>query len=219
MGTQYTVQQGDTLLRIAKQHKFSRSSTIYDHPSNEAFRKLRPDPNIIYPGDKINIPDKDKAVQTRPANGRHSFTVKKPEVEMFRVKIQDDAGVVLEGKRATLEVGDETIDALIGADGLIEIPLPNGDEAEGELQVFLDPDSDEPTHIYEVQLGHLDPADTVSGVQARCNALGFDAGVVDDTMGPNTSEAIKDFQSSNGLAVDGEITDVLTDKLKEIYGS
>ena len=55
MATEYTVQQGDTLFRIAKAHGFSRSSCVYDHASNAEFRKLRPNPNIIYPGDVINV--------------------------------------------------------------------------------------------------------------------------------------------------------------------
>lgn len=219
MPSEYTIQQGDTLLRIAKAHGFMRSESIYDHECNAEFRALRPDPNIIYPGDIIKIPDKENQTQSRPANGRHSFTVKKPETEMFRIVIQGDDGQALEGKRAALTAGSETIDAPISADGLIEIELPNGDEAEAELKIFLDPDSEEPSHIYEVQLGHLDPVDTVSGVQARCNALGFNTGVVDGVMGSNTREGIKDFQAQQGLQVDGEMTPETLDKLREVYGS
>ncbi len=50
------VKSGDTLQSIAKSYQFSDWKIIYTHPLNENFRKLRPNPNLIFPGDKIVIP-------------------------------------------------------------------------------------------------------------------------------------------------------------------
>jgi LysM domain len=57
MSTPYTVRRGDTLTKIANGHGFRNWRAIYDHPDNAAFRRLRPNPNLIYPGDVIQIPD------------------------------------------------------------------------------------------------------------------------------------------------------------------
>jgi LysM domain len=52
----YIVNAGDTLSSIAQRHGFASSQQLYDHPSNAALRAKRPHPNLIFPGDQINIP-------------------------------------------------------------------------------------------------------------------------------------------------------------------
>ena len=53
----HEVVYGDTLTGIAKQYGFEDWRTIYNHSCNTAFRTKRPDPNKIYPGDKVVIPN------------------------------------------------------------------------------------------------------------------------------------------------------------------
>lgn len=55
IGGQYTVKSGDTLSGIAKLSDTTWQQ-IYNDPSNAAFRAKRPNPNLIFPGDVINIP-------------------------------------------------------------------------------------------------------------------------------------------------------------------
>ena len=57
MGDYYTVQQGDCLSSIAQNFGFPDYATIYRDPENAAFRKKRPNPNVICPGDILYIPD------------------------------------------------------------------------------------------------------------------------------------------------------------------
>lgn len=45
--------------------------------------------------------------------------------------------------------------------------------------------------------------DDVAQLQRRLNALGFDAGREDGILGPDTGEALREFQRNTGLAVDG----------------
>ena len=56
----YTIKSGDTLSKIAQEADIPDWKTIYNDPKNDQFRKDRPDPNKIYPGDKIWIPGNPK---------------------------------------------------------------------------------------------------------------------------------------------------------------
>ncbi len=218
MATVHTVQQGETLNRIARQYKFISGEKIYNHEDNAEFRELRNDPNVIYPGDQINIPDKEDKVVWGSTNQTHVFRVKRPVIETFRVRIQNKSGKPWVGKRVTLTVGGQSFDAPISGDGIVSIDLPNGDESGGELNVFMNSNSDQPTHTFEVQLGHLDPVQELSGVQARCNLLGFECGVADGIMGRKTRAGVKEFQAAHGLDVDGVPGPMTKGKLEEVYG-
>ncbi len=57
MTTPYTVQRGDNLSKIARAHRLSNWRDIYDHAENADFRRRRPNPNLIHPGDVVMIPD------------------------------------------------------------------------------------------------------------------------------------------------------------------
>jgi hypothetical protein len=57
MGTPYTVVAGDYLVKIAADHGYESWRDIYYHPDNEDFRRKRPNPDKIYPGDVLILPD------------------------------------------------------------------------------------------------------------------------------------------------------------------
>ncbi len=96
-------------------------------------------------------------------------------------------------------------------------------EAEGDF----DPDDLEVREdAYEsivVQLRHLDPFDTVEGVQDRLNNLGYSCGDEKGTMGPKTEQAIREFQSDCSLTETGTIDmtkgqkDLTLKALSEMY--
>lgn len=54
----------------------------------------------------------------------------------------------------------------------------------------------------------------VSELQSRLNGLGFDAGKVDGTFGPETEEAVIDFQRNRFLAEDGRVGPGVVTELK-----
>jgi hypothetical protein len=69
MPTSYTIKPGDYLGKVASAHGFSRWQDIYYSPYNAAFRVKRPDPNKIFPGDVIVIPDKLGPASTSKPGG------------------------------------------------------------------------------------------------------------------------------------------------------
>jgi hypothetical protein len=56
---EYVVLAGDNLSRIAAHHGIRYWQNIYLATENGDFRNARPNPNLIYPGDRIQIPDRD----------------------------------------------------------------------------------------------------------------------------------------------------------------
>ena len=68
----YIVQPGDFLLKIARQHGFRDYRTVYDDPANAAFRRKRPNPDVIFPGDQLVIPDKEPRVEQGATGQRHN---------------------------------------------------------------------------------------------------------------------------------------------------
>ncbi|MBB1335683.1 MULTISPECIES: PGRP and LysM peptidoglycan-binding domain-containing protein [unclassified Pseudoalteromonas] len=215
---QHTVAQGETLLRIARQYGYKTSTALYNHPSNAEFKALRPDPNLIFPGDIINIPPKKEKFMPLRANSLNTFVVKN-EKEYFRLQIIHEDGDDITGKRIVLNIGSQTIDTVLQSNRLIEIELNNNDALTGSVDLYLNEGETTPTKSFNVQIGNLDPIDTLSGVQGRCNMLGFNCGKVDGVNGTKTKAGVKEFQQAQQLQVDGIAGPVTKSRLVYVYGA
>jgi hypothetical protein len=80
MSKPYTVQPGDTLTRIAAREQYPSWRDIYYHPDNAAFRVKRPDPDRIFPGDVLMLPNKARGVGHTPDGTNFAlFLMKDPE--------------------------------------------------------------------------------------------------------------------------------------------
>jgi len=217
MAKQYTVVQGDTLSRIAKNHGFANYKAIYEHESNTDFRAKRDNPNIIFPGDIITIPDPKPVFKSLTSAKINVFKIKK-HAEYFRADFKDSEGNSWSGKRVILSLDGVETESFVNDDGTIEIELAENSPETGTLSLYFDDESQEPSEIFEVSLGHLDPVDTETGIQARCRLLGFDCGEVDGDIAEKSTAGIKGFQAEYGLIIDGNAAAITQAKLKEIYG-
>ena len=59
MGKNHYVEQGEYLAQIARSYGFVDYNTIWDAPENQGLKDKRKNPNILFPGDKLFIPDKE----------------------------------------------------------------------------------------------------------------------------------------------------------------
>jgi len=55
----YIVKPGDSLGAIAKRVGVASWRELYNHPRNAEFKRKRPNPNVIHPGDKLYVPGDD----------------------------------------------------------------------------------------------------------------------------------------------------------------
>ena len=192
----HKVEQGDCLASIAAKYGFADYKTIWNDAKNEALRTKRKNPNILFPGDIVAIPDKATKTETRPAGASHSFASGSASTAL-RVVLTDFQDNPLACQKYTLQLTGQTITGTTKPNGLVEATIPS-DADSGQL--ILEGE----TEPFTILLGQLDPIDTISGVQARLNNLGYDSGKVDNIQGPITTAALRAFQTDNSpLAVDG----------------
>jgi Putative peptidoglycan binding domain len=217
MAGDHLVQQGECLSNIADQYGFTDYRTIYDHPNNAALRARRPNPNLIFPGDRIYIPDLDPKHFESATDMLHKFEVKRPRT-MLRVVILDEDGNPSKSAPYRLFLGDKVLDGKTGGDGLIETKIPP-DLEQAKLEVKIRGTNNKTIEQrWTLKLGHLDPADKPSGIQARLQNLGYDCGEVDGIIGPKTRAAVRDFQQDAGLTVDGIAGPKTQAALKSAHG-
>lgn len=215
MSTQYTVVKGDCLSAIAKRFGFADYRTIYNHPDNADFKELRPDPNLIYSGDILQIPDKEPGEKPGETDKKHKFR-KKGKKTFLRLRILDSednpyANVDFE---LTVDGAKDKITGKTDGNGKIEEEI-EADAAKGELFLKKNSGSGEVIGVIELELGELDPIVEDTGVQARLNNLGFDCGEVGGAMDAEKEEAIRAFQKKNTLTETGTADEATKNKLVE----
>jgi hypothetical protein len=217
MPTNYIVQQGDCLSSIALANGFHDWRTIYRDPGNDDFRILRPNPNVIFPGDQIVIPDKTPPVYRVTTGQTYTYSLKTQKT-LLRLKFEDAGDV-----NYTLQVGDVNKSDTLPAGAVLEVAIP-ADATQGQILTWparydTAAAAGDDAITWNLLLGSLDPPDTVSGIQARLKNLGYNPGAIDGVGGPKTESAIRDFQSDNPpLDVDGVCGPQTTKALVAAYG-
>ena len=208
----HVVEQGECLSSIAARFGFHDWRLLWNDPQNEELKTKRQDPNILFPGDLVFIPLKPLTF-VLPTGKRHVIVIKRPSPETLRLRLLDALDVPRDGVRYELVVDGEIRSGQSNADGeIVEKVRPRTVSA----QLFLG--EGDARREYRVSIGHLDPADTISGAQARLTNLGLDPGPIDGKIGPLTSAALHEFQELMGLESTGELDDKTISALKEQHG-
>jgi hypothetical protein len=82
-----------------------------------------------------------------------------------------------------------------------------------DVVLKLEPEP-QPHHF---RFAHLDPLDTLSGVQGRLMNLGYDCGKERGELGPLTKRSLRDFQAEHELPSTGMADDATRSKLESLY--
>lgn len=210
----HIVKQGDYLSKIAKQYGFADYKAIWNHPKNAEFKKKRKNPNILYPGDELFVPDREEKELSCSTGKRHRFEVKRSPLKL-RLVLKDFGYKPFANTKCVLYVDGQKFELTSDADGLIEHAIPSTAE-QARLQVD-DPNSPIDLDV-PIQIGHLDPLDTVPGQKSRLNNLGYYAGPLDKEDEALFKSAVEEFQCDQKLAVDGKCGPKTQAKLHEVHG-
>src|SRR6185503_1625742 len=82
MSTLHTVKQGEHLSRLAEQYGFSDYRTIWNHPENAKLKQSRQNPDVLYPGDEVFIPDRELREEVRSTDQRHNFVLSRTKLRL-----------------------------------------------------------------------------------------------------------------------------------------
>ncbi len=218
MSREHIVTQGEHLSSIAQRYGFADYRALYNHPENAELKRNRPDPNVILPGDRVVIPDPRERFVSRPTTQTHRFKLRRPQVRI-RLTLTNGNGETIANAPYTLAVGATTLEGTTSGTGGVE-QMVEADVSEVLLTVWPGgrKSVEEPQLTWTLMVGHLDPVETLSGIQARLWNLGYDPGPIDGIVGPRTERAIRAFQRRHDLAEDGAVSPRLQRKLKEVYG-
>lgn len=204
----YTMTPGDALAPVAAKHGHLWQ-TIWNRAENAELKELRKDPNILFEGDKIFIPDVNQKQVTVSTGARHCFRVKQRYVDL-RVRL-----IGFEGARKheayRLEAGGVTREGKTDGDGMMVEQIPVSARS---AQLFIGEDA----APYHIELGALDPLSEVRGRQQQLSNLGYrcpESGKLDEP----TRRAIEDFQADSGLEETGEFDEPTLSALSNIHQS
>lgn len=209
MPEKYIAKQGDCLSSIAES-KGMFWRTIWDNSANKALHDRRKDPNVLFPGDEIWIPDKVQGVEKGETEKRHVFR-RKGIPAKIRIVLLDDKHEPRRNLPYLLVVDGEVFSGSTNSDGALEHQI-SPKAVTGNLRVGRGHEE-----VYALSLGHLDPHDEIQGVQERLKNLGFECGTIDGVAGSKTEEAVRAFQKRFGLQETGIIDEATRNQLKQLH--
>jgi hypothetical protein len=215
MADYYTVEQGDHLSKIAKENGFTDYTVIWDHPNNSDLKKRRQNPNVLFPGDEVFVPDMEQKQESGATDKHHTFTVDQKKLKLGLV-LEDLYEKPIAGAQCALRINDQITQPTTTAEGKLEQEIPlDAHEAflvvRGDQTPFQDV-------LMTLKIGDLDPLDEVSGQIARLNNLGYFAGDIDGSDTEAFESAVEEFQCDHDLLVDGICGSKTQAKLKQVHG-
>jgi LysM repeat protein len=229
MPTNYKVEQGDYLSRIARKYGFADYNVIWNDPRNAQLKQKRKSPNVLFPGDVLIIPDKASKQVDRAISQSHVFVVPSATV-LLLIVLKDLDFKPLSDIDCALNFNNKTTPATADASGLVQATVDVTKSHAGTL-VLRNPEQAINVRA-GILVGNLNPVTMPSGQMARLNNLGYFGGklaagdALDQKKDIDPKEmirfksAVEEFQCDHmgPGSVDGVCGPHTQSKLKEVYG-
>jgi hypothetical protein len=216
MSKYHTVAQGEHVPGVAWSYGFSDYQTLWGHPNNAALKEKRQNPNVLFPGDRLFIPDLEHREEMRPTDALHEFVLSRPVLKL-RLKIEDQYEQPIAGASCLLVVDSDSRQLTSDGQGKLELEIPPS-----ARQSYLIVQDDKQTPFAGIQIpiriGHLDPVTEVSGQQARLLNMGYYFGDLDGKSSEDFQSAVEEFQCDQGQKVDGICGPQTQATLKKVHG-
>ena len=215
MAEYHTIGKGEHLALIAAQYGFCDYTIIWNDGNNAELKALRINPNVLLEGDKVYIPDKQQKQESGATSARHVFQVTTDKL-MLRIVLEDIYEKPIANSPALMFLDGAQVQVTTDGTGKIE------QEIDPYLQLCLLQIKSDQTpfagDMLTINIGDLDPVDTISGQCARLNNLGYFAGTTKDPKNPAFLSAAEEFQCDSKIPVDGQVGPATQAKLKQIHG-
>lgn len=212
---EHLVKPGECFASIAKQYGFADPDTLYHHPSNAKIRALRTNKHLLETNDIVRIPAVQKKTVSLMA-GKQTVLVLKGKVCLFNLQIAEFDGKPLANSAYLLEVSKHKYTGVTNAIGKITQVIDSG-ATTGKLWVYLD-ENKHNSLFWTLQFGTLTPCQTIAGIQARLNNLGYYCANEKGEMDSSTQDAITQFKLQNHLPANPEIDESFLSALANTYG-
>lgn len=215
MSLYHTVKQGEHLSRLAEQYGFSDYRTIWNHPENAELKQKRQDPNVLYPGDTLSIPDRELREELRPTDKRHTFVLTRTNLKL-RLVLESRFDKPVANAACTLRINPDTWNLTTDGRGRIEQDIRP--EVEQAMLIVWDSKTVFDSMQVTFGIGHLDPVEEFSGQWGRLANLGYLSGQPAEENPEDFGSAVEEFQCENDLKVDGICGPKTQAKLKQVHG-
>jgi hypothetical protein len=191
----YVVKQGECIYSIAAAtgHLWR---TIWEHPQNEALRKARQEPGILLPGDRVFVPPLAAKSVLLPSGRRHRIVIDGETVPL-RLRMCDADGQPIAKTAYRLAVDGQTIPVTTQDDGSCEGQAP----IRAQQAVLVREDDGE---TYVLQLGHMDPPDSPSGMRKHLANLGYHPDAAEGEIDEYAQHLLDEFTQDAEL--EGEVS-------------
>ena len=198
------MKQGDCIASIAHRFGFAKDS-IWLASENRELRSTRHE-YILNPGDTVFVPEKKVSSVGASTGERHQFRRRSvPETLNIRFLKYDEPR---SNEPYRLKIDGISRSGKLDSDGHLVASI-SPDVCDVRIEI-----GDVDVAVYEFRLGHVDPVNEPTGAQARLYNLGFYDGVIDGDIGPETTAAIKLFQTRFDLECDGQLSPETLDRLE-----
>jgi hypothetical protein len=208
--TSHIVEQGEHLSSIALKYGFYNYKTVWLDESNAGLRQIRKDPNVLFPGDVVMIPERTIKSVDAPTTNLHVFRVFNSALKL-RIVLLRFWNRPIGSTKVVLNISGSSDFLSSDVNGLITDDI-SAREEKAELNVI--------GLRVQVRIGHLDPIETPSGQLARLTNLGYYLGA---TVGGvdliEVRSAVEEFQCDNLLTVDGVCGPQTQTVLEKEHGS
>jgi hypothetical protein len=220
MAINHIVKQGEHVISIAAAYGFSHYRTIWNHPQNEELKKKRDNPNVLFPGDVLFIPENEEKTYRGETERRHVF-VRQGHVLMLNLKLHRGFAQAIRNTACDIYVEYDCRSATTDEDGNLKQQIP--DTAVDATLLIKDSEIVDGKRIpleieMPVKIGFLDPVEEISGQRARLANLGYYLGSAEEPDPAQFSSAVEEFQCDNSLFVDGICGEETQARLKQIHG-
>lgn len=208
----HVVRQGDSLSAIAPDYGIFWE-TVWNDPNNSELKQKRRTEDVLMPGDVVFIPKRRPKEESCATDGAHTFRRKGIPIKLTMTIMGAEEPMANEPYRLEMDTG-EILEGSLDGNGTLDVPIPP--KARGAA-LYVGKGLEEVKH--SIAIGHLDPVDSVSGIQGRLVNLGYDCGEANGRMNGATRGAIARYQKENGLKPTGLADGETRMKLEQSHGS